>query len=118
MSDGGSYIDHVPAEWILTGEWDDRTKTNLKRHPGTLVRFSEDIFRCKCGYVRSKEVMKIYKEEHPSSSGPGEKEVWNNAKCRCSRCKRSMRITEDFPKRMRCKCGSWTEKYMLTGWVD
>ncbi|MBO4357312.1 MAG: hypothetical protein J5813_03990 [Candidatus Methanomethylophilaceae archaeon] len=72
--------------------------------------FSYDVFRCQCGYARSKEVMVIYGDDKvPWDMDPKRKIVWHNARCRCPRCGKSMKETDDLPRRIRCTCGKWTE---------
>ena len=57
--------------------------------------------------------MVIYGDDKaPWSMDPERKIVWHNARCRCPRCGRNMKIMNDLPGRIRCTCGKWTEPYM------
>ena len=112
VSIGWFFRSPATAESILAGEYGEQAKRNLERHPGKSAMFSYDVFRCTCGYARSKEVMVIYGDDQaPWSMDPERKIVWHNARCRCPRCGRSMHVVEEPPRKIRCTCGSWTEDY-------
>lgn len=116
VSTGLFFRSPATTEEVLAGEYGNHAKANLERHPGGSIMFSYEIFRCRCGYVRSKEVMRIFEAKQWPS--PTVKAVWNNARCRCPRCRRNMHLTEDLPKKMRCDCGSWTEEYRVACMFD
>ncbi len=97
------------AEAVLAGEYGKRAKADFERHPGTSAMFSYDVFRCTCGYARSKRVMRIFADDQaPWSQDPGRGIVWDNARCRCARCGKDMHIVDEPPRRIRCTCGKWT----------
>ena len=112
VSMGAYFRSPACAEEILAGERGKQAKRNLERHPGNNVMFTYELFRCSCGYARSKHVMVIFDDDQaPWSMDPERRPVWHNARCRCPRCGRKMRITDEPPMRIRCTCGSWTLPY-------
>ncbi len=97
------------AEAVLEGDYGKRAKANFERHPGTSALFSYEVFRCTCGYARSKLVMMIFNDDQAAwSQDPKRGIVWDNAKCRCARCGKSMQVVREPPRRIRCTCGKWT----------
>ncbi len=110
LSIGWFFRSPATAEAILSGEYGKQAKRNFERHPGKSAMFSHDVFRCSCGYARSKEVMVIFDDDQaPWSMDPERKVVWHNARCKCPRCGRSMMHADDLPRRIRCNCGAWTD---------
>ena len=97
---------------IKEGFYGRQAKRNFERHPGKSAFFEHVVFRCDCGYARSKNVMTIFGDERaPWDMGPDRDIVWHNARCRCPRCGRRMHPARDLPRRIRCTCGAWTEGY-------
>ena len=113
LSIGAFFNSPASAEEILAGERGRQAKLNMERHPGKSAMFTYEVFRCSCGYARSKHVMAIYDDDQvPWSMEPDRKIVWHNARCRCSRCGKRMKLARDLPARIRCTCGAWTEPYV------
>lgn len=109
LSIGWFFRSPATAEEVLAGEYGERAKRNFERHPGRSAMFSYEVFRCNCGYARSKQVMAIYGDDRaPWDMAPDRKLIWHNARCRCPRCGRSMGHMGDLPSRIRCTCGAWT----------
>ncbi len=107
------------AEEVLSGGYGERAKRNFERHPGTSALFSHQVFRCGCGYARSKEVMVIFADDQaPWSMYPGRGIVWHNVRCRCARCGKSMSPVSEPPRSIRCTCGKWTEPMDLDTLFD
>ena len=109
ISIGAFFRSPACAEEILAGERGKQAKRNMERHPGNSAMFTYEVFRCNCGYARSKLVMAIYKGEGAPWAMGHENLVWHNARCRCPVCGRNMGIMRDLPRRIRCECGSWTD---------
>ena len=102
MSIGAYFRSPAYAGEILAGERGKQAKRNLERHPGKNVMFTYEIFRCSCGYARSKHVMAIYDDNQaPWSMDPERKLVWHNARCRCPRCGKRMKLIREPPRRIR-----------------
>ena len=112
VSIGAFFMSPASAEEILAGSRGIQAKRNLERHPGNNAMFTHEVFRCNCGYARSKLVMVIFGDDKvPWDMSPHRDVVWHNARCRCPRCGRSMHVVEEPPRKIRCTCGSWTEDY-------
>ena len=112
LSIGWFFRSPATAEAVLSGEYGEKAKRNFERHPGRSAMFSHDVFRCSCGYARSKQVMVIFGDDRaPWDMGPERNVVWHNARCRCPRCGRRMKIMNDLPRRIRCTCGKWTDPF-------
>ena len=110
LSIGAFFNSPASAEEVLSGERGRQAKLNMERHPGKSAMFTYEVFRCNCGYGRSKMVMVIYGDDKAPWDKWSERNiVWHNAKCRCPRCGRKMRVMDDLPRRIRCTCGKWTE---------
>ncbi len=110
LSIGWFFRSPATAEAVLSGEYGEKAKRNFERHPGRSAMFSHDVFRCSCGYARSKQVMVIFGDDRaPWDMGHERNVVWHNARCRCPRCGRRMKAMDDLPRRIRCTCGKWTD---------
>lgn len=106
---GAFFRSPASAEEILSGGRGKQAKRNFENHPGKSAMFTYEVFRCNCGYARSKLVMVIFDDDQaPWSMDPERRPVWHNAKCTCARCGRKMRVMDEPPRRIRCTCGSWT----------
>ena len=107
---GPFFLSPANPEMIMSGTYGERAKKNFERHPGRSAFFEYRVFRCRCGYARSKQVMTIFDDDRaPWDMWSERKVVWNNARCRCPRCGRSMKMMRDLPARIRCNCGAWTQ---------
>lgn len=105
----------VSAQDILSGKYGVQAKKNFENHPGKYVLFSDQMFVCECGYVSTKTVMEVVNNKAlKSPMDNGNRAVWNNAKCRCQRCKKSMTRVDEPPEKMKCLCGKWTKQFILT----
>lgn len=112
VSIGPFFLSPGDPVMIREGFYGKRAKKMFERHPGKSAFFEHVVFRCNCGYARSKRVMTIFGDDKAPWDRWSERNVvWDNAKCRCPRCGRSMRIVGDYPSRIRCTCGAWTEGY-------
>ena len=112
LSIGWFFRSPATAEAVLSGEYGEKAKRNFERHPGRSAMFSHDVFRCSCGYARSKQVMVIFGDDRvPWDMGSERNVVWHNARCRCPRCGRRMKAMDDLPRRIRCTCGKWTDPF-------
>ncbi len=109
ISQGAFFRSAPTVQDVMGGEFGKRAADNLRRHPGENVFFRYDIYRCRCGVVRSKRIMEVYREGVVPWF-PSEPPLWSNQGCRCPRCNRRMKETYNMPKRIRCsKCGSWMD---------
>ena len=106
----------VGAEDILSGKYGLQAKRNLENHPGKYVLFSKQMFVCECGYLRTKTVMEVVNNKALKSPMDNRnRAVWNNAECKCQRCKKSMTLVTEPPEKMKCRCGKWTKPFVFTG---
>ena len=110
LNAGAFFNSPATSEEVLSGERGNVAKLNMERHPGRSAMFTYEVFYCRCGHARSKMVMRIFRDDIMSwSFDPDEGVIWHNARCRCPKCGRPMRLIEDLPSRIRCTCGSWTQ---------
>ena len=109
ISQGAFFRSPSTAEDVLNGEYGKNAAENLKRHSGHHVFFHYEVFYCRCGVARSKQVMDVYREG-VLPWFPSEPPLWSNDRRRCPKCGRMMRIIDHIPDRIRCDgCGHWME---------
>ena len=91
VSVGAFFMSPGDTAAIKKGFYGRQAKRNFERYPGKSAMFSYDVFKCLCGYARSKEVMVIFDDDQaPWSMDPERKVVWHNARCMCPRCGSNM----------------------------